>query len=111
MLCAKQSLIDAARLRVKHIVTWVHSRTDRDAYATVVAWHRGSKSIFNPAAVAKTNLHPNMSCRICLGMRDQRWPVQVITLPKLLGIAAFGNVCRIRTRIRMEGPTKHSGKD
>src|ERR1700740_1959886 len=61
MLVHSKSLIDAARRNgVKHIVHLGAFTTDRDAYATVFAWHQMIEIYLQASGVAWTNLQPNM---------------------------------------------------
>jgi len=86
MLVQSKSLIDAARRNgVKHIVHLGAFTTDRDAYATVFAWHQMIEIYIQASGVAWI-CTPTCSCRICEGMPRSRVASTVITLPKLLGI-------------------------
>ena len=68
MLVHSKSLIDAAgRNGVKHIVHLGAFTTDRDAYATVFAWHQMIEIYLQASGVAWTNLHPNMFMQNLLG--------------------------------------------
>src|SRR6059036_2596878 len=68
MLVQSKSLIDAARRNgVKHIVHLGAFTTDRDAYATVFAWHQMIEIYLQASGVAWTNLHPNMFMQNLLG--------------------------------------------
>ncbi len=68
MLVHSKSLIDAARRNgVKHIVHLGAFTTDRDAYATVFAWHQMIEIYLQASGVAWTNLHPNMFMQNLLG--------------------------------------------
>src|SRR5467141_1930957 len=61
MLVQTKSLIDAARRNgVKHIVHLGAFTTERDAYATVFAWHQMIEIYLRDSGIAWTNLHPNM---------------------------------------------------
>jgi uncharacterized protein YbjT (DUF2867 family) len=61
MLVQSKSLIDAAkRNSVNHIVHLGAFTRDRDAYATVFAWHQMIEAYLRDSGVAWTNLHPNM---------------------------------------------------
>src|SRR5882724_7513504 len=68
MLVQSKSLIDAARRNgVKHIVHLGAFTTDRDAHATVFAWHQMIEIYLQASGVAWTNLHPNMFMQNLLG--------------------------------------------
>src|ERR1700758_267941 len=61
MLVQSKTLIDAARRNgVKHIVHLGAFTTDREAYATVFAWHQMIEIYLQASGVAWTNLHANM---------------------------------------------------
>src|SRR6201993_3122402 len=67
MLVQSKSLIDAAnRNGVKHIVHLGAFTTDRDAYATVFAWHQMIEIYLKATGVAWI-CTPTCSCRICEG--------------------------------------------
>src|ERR1700751_1901727 len=86
MLVQSKSLIDAARRNgIKHIVHLGAFTTDREAYATVFAWHQMIEIYIQASGVAWI-CTPTCSCRICEGMPRSRVASTVITLPKLLGI-------------------------
>src|SRR6201987_2585290 len=86
MLVQSKTLIDAARRNgVKHILHLGAFTTDREAYATVFAWHQMIEIYIQASGVAWI-CTPTCSCRICEGMPRSRVASTVITLPKLLGI-------------------------
>jgi len=112
MLVQSKSLIDAARRNgVKHIVHLGAFTTDRDAYATVFAWHQMIEIYLQASGVAWTNLHPNMFMQNFLGSAAIKGGRYSYYTSKALGYTALEDVAESAARILMEGPTKHSGKD
>jgi len=112
MLVQSKSLIDAARRNgVKHIVHLGAFTTDRDAYATVFAWHQMIEIYLQASGVAWTNLHPNMFMQNLLGYAAIKGGRYSYYTSKALGYTALEDVAESAARILMEGPTKHSGKD
>jgi NAD(P)H dehydrogenase (quinone) len=112
MLVQSKSLIDAARRNgVKHIVHLGAFTTDRDAYATVFAWHQMIENYLQASGVAWTNLHPNMFMQNLLGYAAIKNGRYSYYTSKALGYTALEDVAESAARILMEGPTKHSGKD
>jgi NAD(P)H dehydrogenase (quinone) len=112
MLVQSKSLIDAARRNgVKHIVHLGAFTTDRDAYATVFAWHQMIEIYLQASGVAWTNLHPNMFMQNLLGYAAIKNGRYSYYTSKALGYTALEDVAESAARILMEGPTKHSGKD
>jgi len=112
MLVQSKSLIDAARRNgVKHIVHLGAFTTDRDAYATVFAWHQMIEIYLQASGVAWTNLHPNMFMQNLLGSAAIKGGRYSYYTSKALGYTALEDVAESAARILMEGPTKHSGKD
>ena len=107
-----KSLIDAARRNgVKHIVHLGAFTTDRDAYATVFAWHQMIEIYLQASGVAWTNLHPNMFMQNLLGYAAIKGGRYSYYTSKALGYTALEDIAESAARILMEGPTKHSGKD
>ena len=112
MLVHSKSLIDAARRNgVKHIVHLGAFTTDRDAYATVFAWHQMIEIYLQASGVAWTNLHPNMFMQNLLGYAAIKGGRYSYYTGKALGYTALEDVAESAARILMEGPEKHSGKD
>ncbi len=112
MLVQSKSLIDAARRNgVKHIVHLGAFTTDRDAYATVFAWHQMIELYLQASGVAWTNLHPNMFMQNLLGYAAIKGGRYSYYTSEALGYTALEDVAESAARILMEGPTKHSGKD
>jgi len=112
MLVQSKSLIDAARRNgVKHIVHLGAFTTDRDAYATVFAWHQMIEIYLQASGVAWTNLHPNMFMQNLLGDAAIKGGRYSYYTSKALGYTALEDVAESAARILIEGPTKHSGKD
>jgi len=112
MLVHSKSLIDAARRNgVKHIVHLGAFTTDRDAYATVFAWHQMIEIYLQASGVAWTNLHPNMFMQNLLGSAAIKGGRYSYYTSKALGYTALEDVAESAARILIEGPTKHSGKD
>src|SRR2546426_2046320 len=112
MLVQSKSLIDAARRNgVKHIVHLGAFTTDRDAYATVFAWHQMIEIYLQASGVAWTNLHPNMSMQNLLGYAAIKGGRYSYYTSKALGYTALEDVAESAAVILMEGPKKHSGKD
>jgi NAD(P)H dehydrogenase (quinone) len=112
MLVQSKSVIDAARRNgIKHIVHLGAFTTDRDAYATVFAWHQMIEIYLQASGVAWTNLHPNMFMQNLLGYAAIKGGRYSYYTSKALGYTALEDVAESAARILMEGPTKHSGKD
>src|SRR5438874_13083155 len=112
MLVQSKSLIDAARRNgVKHIVHLGAFTTDRDAYATVFAWHQMIEIYLQASGVAWTNLHPNMFMQNLLGYGAIKGGRYSYYTSKALGYTALEDVAESAAVILMEGPKKHSGKD
>src|SRR5213593_2073413 len=112
MLVHSKSLIDAARRNgVKHIVHLGAFTTDRDAYATVFAWHQMIEIYLQASGVAWTNLHPNMFMQNLLGYAEIKGGRFSYYTSKALGYTALEDVAESAAVILMEGPKKHSGKD
>src|SRR5712671_1715757 len=112
MLVQSKSLIDAARRNgVKHIVHLGAFTTDRDAYATVFAWHQMIEIYLQASGVAWTNLHPNMFMQNLLGNAAIKGGRYSYYTSKALGYTALEDVAESAARILMEGPKKHGGKD
>jgi NAD(P)H dehydrogenase (quinone) len=112
MLVHSKSLIDAARRNsVKHIVHLGAFTTDRDAYATVFAWHQMIEIYLQASGVAWTNLHPNMFMQNLLGYAAIKGGRYSYYTSKALGYTALEDVAESAAVILMEGPEKHSGKD
>src|SRR5712671_1971776 len=112
MLVQSKSLIDAARRNgVKHIVHLGAFTTDRDAYATVFAWHQMIEIYLQASGVGWTNLHPNMFMQNLLGNAAIKGGRYSYYTSKALGYTALEDVAESAARILIEGPTKHSGKD
>src|SRR5260221_2795308 len=112
MLVQSKSLIDAARRNgVKHIVHLGAFTTDRDAHATVFAWHQMIELYLQAIGVAWTNLQPNMFMQTLLGhggVKDGRYSYYT---SKALGYTALEDVAESAARILMEWPTEDSGYD
>jgi uncharacterized protein YbjT (DUF2867 family) len=112
MLVQSKSLIDAARRNgVKHIVHLGAFATDRDAYATVFAWHQMIEAYLRDSGVAWTNLHPNMFMQNLLSYAAVKGGRYSYYTSKALGYTALEDVAESAAVILMEGPKKHSGKD
>src|SRR5438132_9400793 len=112
MLVHSKSLIDAARRNgVKHIVHLGAFTTDRDAYATVFAWHQMIEIYLQASGVAWTNLHPNMFMQNLLGYAAIKGGRFSYYTSKVLGYTALEDVAESAAVILMEGPKKNSGKD
>ena len=112
MLVHSKSLIDAARRNgVKHIVHLGAFTTDRDAYATVFAWHQMIEAYLRDSGVAWTNLHPNMFMQNLLSYAAVKGGRYSYYTSKALGYTALEDVAESAAVILMEGPKKHSGKD
>src|SRR5258706_2917798 len=92
MLVQSKSLIDAARRNgVKHIVHLGAFTTDRDAYATVFAWHQMIEIYLQASSVAWTNLHPNMFMQNLLGPAEIKGGPYSSYTSKALGYTALEN--------------------
>ena len=112
MLVQSKSLIDAARRNgVKHIAHLGAFTTDRDAYATVFAWHQMIEIYLQASGVAWTNLHPNMFMQNLLSYAAVKGGRYSYYTSKALGYTALEDVAESAAVILMEGPKKHSGKD
>src|SRR5205807_6329260 len=112
MLVQSKSLIDAARRNgVKHIVHLGAFTTDRDAYATVFAWHQMIEAYLRASGVAWTNLHPNMFMQSFLSVWSIKGGVYNASTSKPIGFTALEDVAEAAAVILMEGPEKHNGKD
>src|SRR5467141_782452 len=112
MLVHSKSLIDAARRNgVKHIVHLGAFATDRDAYATVFAWHQMIEAYLRDSGVAWTNLHPNMFMQNFLSVWSIKGAVYNAYTSKAVGFTALEDVSEAAAIILMEGPDKHNGKD
>src|SRR5882757_2208163 len=112
MLVQSKSLIDAARRSgVKHIVHLGAFTTDRDAYATVFAWHQMIEIYLQASGVAWTNLHPNMFMQNLLGYAAIKGGRYSYYTSKAVGFTALEDLAEAAAVILMEGPEKHSGRD
>jgi uncharacterized protein YbjT (DUF2867 family) len=112
MLVQSKSLIDAARRNgVRHIVHLGAFTTDRDAYATVFAWHQMIEIYLQASGIAWTNLHPNMFMQNLLGYAAIKRGRYSYYTSKALGYTALEDVAESAARILMEGPIQHSGRD
>src|SRR5882757_5036168 len=93
MLVQSKSLIDAAKRNgVKHIVHLGAFTTDRDAYATVFAWHQMIEIYLQASGVAWTNLHPNMFMQNLLGYAAIKGGRYSYYTSKALGYTALEDV-------------------
>jgi len=112
MLVQSKSLIDAARRNgVSHIVHLGAFTRERDAYATVFAWHQMIETYLRESGVAWTNLHPNMFMQNLLSYAAVKGGRYSYYTSKALGYTALEDVAESAATILMEGPEKHSGKD
>ena len=112
MLEQSKSLIDAAKRNgVNHIVHLGAFTRDRDAYATVFAWHQMIEAYLRDSGVAWTNLHPNMFMQNLLSVWSIEGGVYGAYTSKAIGFSALEDVAEAAAAILMEGPEKHNGKD
>src|SRR6267378_4201660 len=112
MLVQSKSLIDAAKRNgVNHIVHLGAFTRDRDAYATVFAWHQMIEAYLRDSGIAWTNLHPNMFMQSFLSVWSLKGGTYSAYSSKPIGFTALEDVAEAAATILMEGPEKHGGRD